>query len=102
MQTLLNKIIEMDEKAREMTLEAEKAKERSEQEIEKLKNDIYNDYITRAKERVEKNIAVDREQAQAHRDAFRKKVDAVKAELTATYKNNADKWVDEIVQNVIG
>lgn len=102
MENLLKKIIEMDEKAREQTRQAELDKIRSEQEIEELKTRIYNDYIDRAKERVEKNIAIDLEQAQAQRDAYAERIRIAEQELHQTYDQNADKWVDEIVTNVIG
>ena len=59
MQDLLKKIIEMDEKAREIEQNAKLEKEKSEQEVEQLREQIYNDFIERAKDRVEKNIAVE-------------------------------------------
>ena len=64
MQDLLKKIVEMDVQARKIEESARAEKLKSEEEIEQLKEQIYNDYIERAKSRVEKNIAVD----QAHAD----------------------------------
>ena len=58
MQDLLIKIIKMDEQARKTAEIAKAEKLKSEQEVEALREQIYNDYIKRAKERIEKNIAV--------------------------------------------
>ena len=72
MQELLAKIVEMDAKARRIKEQAERDKLSSEAEIEELRQKIYDDYITRAKDRVEKNISVDRHLAE---EAYAEKLD---------------------------
>lgn len=101
MQELLAKIIEMDAKARRIKESAEQDKLNSEAEIEELRQKIYNDYIKRAKERVEKNATVDRHIAQEEYDAYAEEVARLKAQLSETYEKNKDRWVSEIVNNVI-
>lgn len=98
MQDLLKRIIEMDEQARKIEQQAKDEKLRSETEVEQLKEQIYNDYIVRAKDRIEKNIAVDRENADKKYAAFKEHNEAMKQEMNRLYTQNKDSWVDEIVK----
>lgn len=101
MQDMLSKIIEMDEKARKINEQAQLDLKNSEEEIGKLKQQIYDDYIERAKDRIEKNIAVDKERAEERREKFQKQIAATKAQLQKTFDENREKWVDEIFLSVI-
>lgn len=101
MQELLAKIIKMDEKAREMKEKAEQEKINSEQEIEELRQQIYDDYIMRAKERVEKNIAIDKKIAQEDLEKYRREAETVKEEMQRLYDENAGRWIDTIVNRVL-
>ena len=102
MQELLARIIEMDAKARKARESAEREKVSSEQEIEELRQKIYNDYISRAKERVEKAIAVDRHDAQEKYAAYAADVERLKNEMRDSFTANGDRWVKEIVARVTG
>lgn len=101
MQDMLAKIIAMDENARKIKEEAEQNKIKSEKEIEELREKIYSDYIERAKERIEKNIAVDREYAEKSLSEYTEKVELAEKDMQALYHDNGDKWVDEIVSRVL-
>lgn len=98
MQDLLKKIIEMDEQARKIEQQAKDEKIKSEEEVERLKDQIYNDYITRAKDRIEKNIAVDRANADKRIAASKERTEQMKEEMNRLYSEKKDSWVDEIVQ----
>lgn len=101
MQELLAKIVETDAKARRIKEQAEQDKLSSEAEIEELRQKIYDDYIARAKDRVEKNISIDRhnaEEAYAIKEAETKRLSD---EMDAVYAQHKDQWVDEIVSRVI-
>ena len=98
MQDLLKKIIEMDEQARKIEQQAKDEKIKSEEEVEQLKEQIYNDYITRAKDRIEKNIAVDRANADKRIAALQERTAKMKAEMDRLYSEKKDGWVDEIVK----
>lgn len=101
MQELLAKIVEMDAKARRIKEQAERDKLSSEAEIEELRQKIYDDYITRAKDRVEKNISVDRHLAEeAYAEKLADKERLSKA-LREVYDQNRDAWIDGIVDRVI-
>ncbi len=101
MQDLLKKIIEMDEQARKIEQQAKSEKEKSEAEVEQLREKIYTDYIERAKERVEKNIAIDKAHAEEKLTAYAEDTAKAKADMGALYEDNKDKWVSEIVGRVL-
>lgn len=101
MQELLAKIIEMDANARRIKEQAEKDKLSSEAEIEELRQKIYDDYITRAKDRVEKNISIDRHLAEEEYAAYEAEVSQLRAQMQTSYEQNKAQWVDEIVNHVI-
>ena len=102
MQEMLNKIIEMDEKARKIRDDAQENKVLSEKEIEKLKQQIHDDYIERAKSRIEKNIKVDRDLADERWQKFAQSIDEKKAILQSNFDRHRDLWIDEITEEVIG
>lgn len=101
MQDMLAKIIAMDENARKIREQAELDKYNSEQEIEAQREKIYRDYIERARERIEKNIAVDRKIASEELLAYSEKVASAKDDMQRLYHENSDKWVEEIVARVL-
>ncbi|MBR2714808.1 MAG: hypothetical protein IKB73_01220 [Ruminococcus sp.] len=98
---MLKKIIEMDEQARLVKEKAQKEKADAEKEIIETKERIYNDYINRAKERVEKNLEVDKQNAEkAWKDA-KTKHDATLSALQTTADKMHDQWVKEIVDRTL-
>ena len=101
MQDLLAKIIEMDEQARKIAQKANAEKLQSEQEVEALREQIYNDYINRAKERIEKNIAVDKAHAEERITAYADHVKGSKLAMQELYEQNKEAWVDDIVRNAL-
>ena len=101
MQDMLKKIIEMDEQARLVKEKAKLEKAAAEKEIIETKQKIHDNYIERAKERVEKNLAIDKSNAQKAWEQTQSKHKELSAVLDAMYQQNCDNWVDEIVQSVI-
>lgn len=101
MQDMLKKIIEMDEQARLVKEEAEKEKAATELEIIATKQKIHDDYINRAKERVEKNLAADKADAEKSWEITKAQHKAALTELEIADKENHDKWVQEIFTRVI-
>lgn len=101
MQDLLKKIIEMDEQARTIEQKVKAEKLASEAEVEELREKIYNDYINRAKDRIEKNISVDKAHAKEKLAEFEKQTDELKAEMDRLYEAEKDRWTDEIVNRVL-
>lgn len=101
MQDMLAKIVEMDEKARELTAEAEKIKAASEEDIAKVRENIYNDYIERARKRIKINEAAERKAA--NEKWLKKKAEQEKAvaNLEKLYDEKGDDWVNSIVDRVL-
>lgn len=100
MQDMISKIVEMDEKARELNDEALKSKIDYEQEIAVAKQTIIKDYLERARKRVQIN-------AQSERDAAKRnslklvRLTPNRKKLDDLYGSNCDSWVDEIFKRVI-
>lgn len=101
MQNMLKKIIEMDEQARLVKEQAIKEKAATEQEIIETKKKIYNDYIDRAKDRVRKNLEVDRANAEKEWEKAQAKNQETLVNLDKMYNENHDMWVNQIVERVI-
>lgn len=91
----------MDEKAKKIKEQAQQDKINSEKEIEALKNKIHDDYINRARERIDINAKSDQESADRQWTAFEQNIKSAKTELQERFDKNAEKWVDEIFNRVI-
>lgn len=102
MENMIAKIIEMDKKARDLTDEAQKSKISYENEILKTKEKIKNDYLARAKDRIEINKQTAQKKANARLSEIEEKNSILIKKLDSSYSENGDKWVDEIVQRVVG
>ena len=100
MEDMIAKIVEMDKKARDMTEEAQKNKLDYENQVIAKRESIKNDFQKKKKKR----ISINQESAQKKADASLKLIEerdsAVISRLDSVYKENCDKWVDEIVSRV--
>ena len=101
MEDMLSKIIEMDQKASLLTEDAQKTKTQLEQEIVKAKESIYNDYIERARKRIDLNEKADLENAQKSIVEIKANTENLLKQLNDTYNQNGDVWVDAIVKKVL-
>ena len=101
MDDMLSKIVNMDEKVRMENKQAEQTKADSFKVIAKKKDAIYNDYISRARERIKKNEIAEREAAEKKWLALEVKQKVFLDGLDELYAENGEKWVETIVQNVI-
>ena len=101
MQDMIEKIIDMDEKAREITEKAQKYKVNSAQEIAKKREEIREKFLSRARKRISINkerelkIANEKKKQMEQQNIKRSKA------LKAAYEENCDKWVSQIVDRVI-
>ncbi len=102
MEDMISKIIEMDKKARDLTDQAQKSKVDFEKNIIEKKEQIKNDYLNRAKERIEINKHTAQKQADEQLKKIEEKNSAVIQKLDSSYKENGNKWVDQIVARVVG
>lgn len=98
---MISKIIEMDEKARDLNEEALKSKIDYEQEIIAAKEKIIKDYLERARNRVQINAQSERDAAKKSLAETREAHAQIEQNLNELYKANCDRWVDEIFKRVI-
>lgn len=102
MEDLIMKIIDIEDRAREVISDARKADKeletRIKDETRKLQNDI--------EQKMENKSAALRKMEQENADrkiiAINAETERHLAELEDKYEKNKDKWVDDIMANIIG
>ena len=99
MEDLIMKIIDIEDRAQEVIKKADRElEERIKDESRKMRDDI-----TRRMEA--KNVTlkqIEEEDADKKVEAIRVNMERHLSELEKKYNDNKDKWVNEIVQNIIG
>lgn len=101
MQDMIKKIVEMDEKARNLTEEVQKSKLDYESNIALAKENIIKDYLKRAQERITINQEYERKAAQESLEKAKESHKKISQELDEQYEQNCDKWVEEIFNRVV-
>lgn len=101
MKDMIERIIEMDTAARELTQRAQKDKINSEQEIEKKKEEIRNQYLERARKRISINEVTEKKLAQEKIEKIKDNQNEISHNLKEKYEKMSDEWVDMIVKRVL-
>lgn len=101
MQKVINQIMEMDKKARDIKNSLQQEKITYEKEILKSREKLYEDYLLRARQRVEQNSAERKKRADEDWEKIKANHKKSLLEINKVYKKNKDKWVEEIVNRVI-
>lgn len=102
MQDMIKKIVDMDEKAQEITEEAKRNKALSAQEIAEKKEQLRENYLARARKRIELNRIQEKDQARQVLVDAEKKYEAQSLKMQELYRQQGSNWVDAIVGRVIG
>ena len=102
MQDMIKKIVDMDEKAQEITEEAKRSKDLSVQEIAETKERIRENYLARARKRIELNRIQEKNQARQILADAEKKYEVQLIKMQELYRQQGGNWVDAIVGRVIG
>lgn len=102
MQDLMQQIIDMDRKARQITEAAQQEKVDSEKEIQQKREEIRRKYLEEARKRIAKNEPKERAAAEAAWSKKKELNDKISDHLDQMYKEKGDQWVDQIVARVIG
>ena len=102
MQDMIKKIVDMDEKAQEITEEAKRSKALSAQEIAETKERIRENYLARARKRIELNRIQEKNQARQILADAEKKYEVQLIKMQKLYRQQGGNWVDAIVGRVIG
>ena len=101
MKDMIERIMEMDKTAREVTQIVQKEKITLEQEIKELKKNIRSEYLLRARTRIENNRVQEQKLADEKIEEINKFGNKVLERLEKTYNKNKNIWVDTIVDHVI-
>ena len=102
MQDMIKKIVDMDEKAQEITEEAKRSKALSAQDIAETKERIRENYLARARKRIELNRIQEKNQARQILADAEKKYEVQLIKMQELYRQQGGNWVDAIVGRVIG
>lgn len=102
MQDMIKKIVDMDEKAQEITEEAKRSKALSAQEIAETKERIRENSLARARKRIELNRIQEKNQARQILADAEKKYEVQLIKMQELYRQQGGNWVDAIVGRVIG
>lgn len=102
MQDLMKQIIDMDQKAREITDSAQKEKIDSEKEVSQRREEIRKKYLDEARQRLAKDEPSERAAAEAAWKEKDRQNEQIMNRLNTQYAEKGDEWVSEIVQRVIG
>ena len=97
MQDMIKKIVDMDEKAQEITEEAKRSKALSAQEIAETKERIRENYLARARKRIELNRIQEKNQARQILADAEKKYEVQLIKMQELYRQQGGNWVDDIV-----
>ncbi len=101
MDEIIDKIIEIEERANEIVSDAEKAKEGFLDQIEKESEKLRLDIEQRAKKKNEMLRNYEDGEAEKKIAEINSKNKEAMAMLDAKYEENKDKWIEDIVNNVI-
>ena len=101
MEDMLSRIVNMDEKVRLETQQAQQNKADTFKSISEKKDAIYNEYISNAREEIEKTYQLETKVAEERLRTVQDKQKECLAVMEKMYQQNAEKWVDEIVERVI-
>lgn len=102
MQDMVERIVEMDKHARELTDEARRLKVGSEDRIKAKKEELRQNYLEKVNERLELIKQAEVKTANEEFKLIVQKQQKLEEQLDDMYAQNCDAWVDAIVARVIG
>ena len=101
MQNMVKEIVDMDRRAREITETAQQEKINSEKEVAAKREEIREDYLKRARERIALNEPKEREAAENAWKLVQARQNEISAQLDGQYAENADRWAQELAKRVL-
>lgn len=102
MEDMIKRIVDMDKKAREITEMAEREKAESEKEIREKATQLREDYLARARRRIQINRETEQQIAQQEWEKAKSHYAEQCNRMNALYAEQGDEWVRTIVDAVIG
>lgn len=101
MENMIEKIVQMDEQAQKLAQQAQQNKVAMEQEIAQIHKEVYEQYLLGARQRIEKSKAAEEAAADEKWKVIEQRQAQQNAQFKKNFAENKDKWVDQIVQNVL-
>ncbi len=101
MQDMIKRIIEADNKAKELEESNRKAAEKEKQRIEEEVKAIYQKYMDDAETEIMRDTAYLEKRTERSLAEVTAKQESSLIKLKQDYEQNRDKWVDEIFNRVI-
>lgn len=102
MENMVETIINMDKKAREMLAKAEESREQARVDIERRKQELYHHYEESLKEIVEMTKSEEEINIEKGKKIVDQKADAIMTALDEKYEAKKENWVSSIVMEVTG
>ena len=102
MKDMIERLVEIDERSRSITSQLQQDKVNSEHEVKELKEKIRDDYLKRARKRIESNREVEIQKANENFKEIKIDQEEVSKRLEEIYKKNGENFVNEIVRRVLG
>ena len=99
---MVERIVEMDKRARELTDEAKRLRVGSEDRIKDKKEELRQGYRDRANERVEQIKKAEARTAESELKTVLARQKEIEARLDALYAEKGDEWVARIVARATG
>ncbi len=101
MPDIIKQIIDVDRKAQETTEAAQREKLTCEQEIEEKVKALREEYLQKARRRIQINSEMDRTIMEQKWEKCKAHYDGQAAELEQAYADHHEEWVEQIVQRVL-
>ena len=101
MPDIIEQIIAIDQKAQETTEAAQREKLDCEKEIAQKVQALREDYLKKARRRIQINNEMDRTIMEQKGKKYEAHYDEQAAALEKAYADHRDEWVDQIVQRVV-
>lgn len=102
MRDMIERIMEMDKAAQEVTQKVQKEKLSLEQEIKNLKKKIRSEYLERARKRIENNRIEEQKAADDKIETIKNSEKNISQRIEKSYLDNKDMWINNIVKRVLG
>lgn len=102
MEDLIMKIIDIEDRAQELIKDAKKADRELEERLENETKKLEKDIVRKAEVKRETLKQIENEDADRKIEEINSEVEKQIQSLNAKYIENKDKWVNEIVENIIG
>ncbi len=102
MKDMIDRIIEMDKTARDLTQRVQKDRLSLENEIKIKKEEIRSEYLERARKRLAANEITEKQAAEEQKQKIMSTCKTISESLDELYAKKCDEWVDIIVKNVVG